>query len=122
MIGDDMKKGFTLVELLGVLIILSVLALLIVPNVSKYINNFRVESYEQQITSIEMAAKNWAVDNLGELPNSEGDFITITIAKLQEENYLEKNLKNPQTGKNFDTNMEIKITCLGKGYDYEVLD
>ena len=117
-----MKRGFTLVELLGVLIIISVLALLIVPNVSKYINSFRLDSYNKQIASIEMAAKNWAVDNPGELPFSEGAFITITIAKLQEENYLDKNLKNPQTGEIFDESIEIKITKVGKTYDYEVLD
>ena len=117
-----MKRGFTLVELLGVLIILSILTLLIVPNISKYITSFQKESYEQQIASIEVAAKNWGVDHVSELPKDEGDFIIITIATLKQENYLEAELKNPQTGENFDENIEIRITKQGKNFHYEVLD
>ena len=116
------NRGFTLVELLGVLMILAILALLIVPNVSRYITSFRTDSYEHQIASIEMAAKNWVVDNPEELPINDGDFITITIARLKEENYLGEDLKNPKTGEDFAETMEIKITKNGKSYDCVVLD
>lgn len=116
------NKGFTLVELLGVLVILTILTMLIVPNVSQYLSKFKGDSYEKQIESIELAAKNWASDHGYDLPTTEGDSIRVNLINLKEGGYLDLNIKNPQTGEKFSDDLEVKITRVGKNYTYEVLD
>ena len=44
-----MKKGFTLIELLAVIIIIGILSMLIIPNVSRYIDNSKKETYKNAI-------------------------------------------------------------------------
>lgn len=57
------RKGFTLVELLAVLVILSILALIIIPSVSGTIKQSRESAYEKQIHTLETAAKKWGLEN-----------------------------------------------------------
>jgi len=56
-----MKKsnGFTLVEMLSVLIIMVALALLIVPTVGKYINQSKTTTFNAQINMILNSTQNW---------------------------------------------------------------
>ena len=54
--SDNMnKKAFTLVELIGVLVILSVLVLVAVPSVLKIIKNTKQKTYDSNITMIKTA-------------------------------------------------------------------
>ena len=57
-----MKKAFTLVELLGVIIILGVLALITYPIIYKTIKNSKEEALKQTIKNIEDAAYNYSVE------------------------------------------------------------
>ena len=53
------KNGFTLVEMLSVLVILIMLALLIVPTVGKYINQSKTETFNAQLKSVLSSTQNW---------------------------------------------------------------
>ena len=46
------KKGFTLIEILAVVIILGILMVIVVPNVTRYIENSRKSAYVQTIKDI----------------------------------------------------------------------
>ncbi len=60
------KKGFTLVELLAVIIILGVIALITFPIVDNSIKNSKQAALEQTIDSILESARNYSVEyNLG---------------------------------------------------------
>ena len=53
MVGDMMKeKGLTLVELLGVLIILTIIILVLFPTISTYINNTKEKSFDSEMKII----------------------------------------------------------------------
>ena len=52
-----MKKGFTLVELIATLIVLSIVALIVVPNIYDSIVEYREQLYETQLTAIETSTK-----------------------------------------------------------------
>ena len=60
--GDSclLNNGFTLVELLGVLIVLAVIALITFPIVDSVIKNSREQSYDRTVESIIEAANNYS--------------------------------------------------------------
>ncbi len=114
------RKGFTLIELIGVIVILSLLTLIIVPNVVTYLQQGISDSKEFQSESIVLGAKNWASDHKDELPD-DGDTLNLQFSTLQSGGYIEKNIKDPETGDEIDANaMCVVITNNGKKYNYEV--
>ena len=64
-----MKKAFTLVELIGVLILISVVVLLAIPIIEKELKSGKQKLYDSQITFLQLALKNWATDNPYYLPD-----------------------------------------------------
>ena len=116
------KNGFTLAELLGVVIIIGVLALLLLPTIDKATQENKQGLYETQIKNIETAASMWAIDNRDELPEKEGDSIIIYLWQLKIGGYIDDDIRNPKNGKLFPNDMEIKITKEYNNYDYEVVE
>ena len=57
------KKGFTLVELLAVVVILGVIATIATPIVKKYINDSKLDSAEASLKSVERAANLYFTNN-----------------------------------------------------------
>ena len=133
------NRGFTLVELLATIAILAVVALITVPTISNSINKYKNSLYENQINQILSAAKVWASDNIGILPNDtnseiEIDYtdiqtgnipenykkLTITLSLLQQNGYISKEIKNNKTGELFDENITIDIIKNNSKLDYEI--
>jgi len=131
-----MKKGFTLVELIAVLVILSLISLIAIPTVNNSLKKYKENLYEDAIDNIEQAAKNWGADNIGKLPNSsssateqeypnidtEQDFskLRIRIKHLQEAGYIGTELKNPKKNSNFCNCAFVTITKTNTGYTYSI--
>ncbi len=114
------QKGFTLVELLGVIVILGVLATIIYPIVNKKIHQSKDTLYESQIDTIETGARNWGADHLANLPTTEGATVTITLLELQDLGYVPDKLENPKTGEEFSPNIVITIRMIQNSLEYEV--
>lgn len=114
------KKGFTLIELMGVIIILGVIILIATPAIRKLTSNSKEELYNIQISNIKDGLKNWAVDNSRILPQDEGDNITITLGQLKTGGYVDIELKNPKTNKCFGNDMTLEIKRYQKNYIYTV--
>ena len=58
------RKGFTLIELMGVITILAILAIIIVPLVDKNVKESKENIYAIQIENIRMAGEDYYVDNI----------------------------------------------------------
>lgn len=116
------KRGFTLVELMGVIIILGVIILLAAPAIRNLTAESKNELYEVQINNIKDGLKNWAIDNNKTLPKNEGEVITITLGQLKMGGYVEVELKNPKTNKCFGNDMVLEIRRYQKNYLYTVLE
>lgn len=94
------NKGFTLVEVIAVVVILAVLAMLLVPSVTSFLDKSETDSYKKLKQSILVAAKEFVNDNrynteLECVPDSNaicfGDGVlegNITVKILLEEGYL----------------------------------
>ncbi len=116
------NKGFTLVELLGVIIILSVIALITFVTVSGTIKDSKEQLYDAQIELIIMGAKTWASSNVFKLPENDKESITITLLQLKQSGFVESDITNPITGELFSDNLQIKITKIDNNYKYEVIE
>lgn len=81
------KKGFTLVELIGVVTLLALIALIVYPSINTVIKNSREKAYKDQIEQIVKAAKQWGVDNAEELPDA-GQSKVISTSLLLQEGYI----------------------------------
>ena len=96
------QKGFTLIELLAVITLLGVFALLITPTVFKSINNFNEDSYNSQVSQIELAARNWMNNYLLQSELNGASVIYVTVGQLKQDGYLDKDLTNSYKEMNKD--------------------
>jgi len=97
------NKAFTLVELLGVIIVLSVIAVIIFPIYNESIANSKENLYKEQIKSLENASRRWGVDHSSELPQEEGELCAIGFYHLIEGGYIANNtIVNPKNNQALD--------------------
>lgn len=114
-----MKKGFTLAELLGVIVILSLIALITVPSITDTLQNYKIKLCNTQLEEIISAAKTWGADNLVKLPSSEGQTKTVSLKTLSDYGYIDAVIQNPVTKENFDLETTtVTITKQGKKFVY----
>lgn len=59
-----MKDGFTLIEILAIIILLSVLALVTYPIINGVINDSRKDLYDKQIDELERHTRTWISENV----------------------------------------------------------
>lgn len=121
-----MKKGFTLVELLGVIVILGVIGMITVPLVQRTIIENNQKLCEDQVISFERAARSFANKNVyktEELITNGGGSYNVSLTELQDEGFLpDGNIENPLTGENFNLNTSVKITEAHNQFSYNYSD
>lgn len=111
------EKGFTLVELLGVLVILFVIFLLVFPSVDNIITTGTETVYQTQINKILNAAYDLSLQNTNYLPNR-GEKNYMTLGELKYEGLIDVNIENPETNKKFEDNLVVSIYNVGTNYEY----
>ena len=113
------KEGFTLVDLLGVIVILGIIAVITVPLVQRTILENTEEAYNDQITSFERAAKNYVASDVYSMTNCQTRICTVSLNELQEKGFLPSgNIVNPLTDENFDMENVVDITYDGSNFSY----
>jgi len=115
-----MKKGFTLIEVVTVLVLLAVIGLIVVPTVNLMIKKSTEDLYENQLEEIRLASEKWAYNNLDLLPSEEGKSVTITLLELKRGGYLPPDIKNPKTNEPFSNGTSVVITYKQNDYEYVV--
>ncbi len=116
------NKGLTLVELIAVLVVLTIVGAIAVPNVIKKINEYYEQMYQDQIAIIEAAANTWAADHTDVLPTDVGDIYKITYQSLQEGGYLDSDFKSVMENQPFSPTSYVEIRCtlsMETNYQYE---
>lgn len=118
------KKGFTLIEILAVVVIIGTLMLLIIPVAIGVIDDAKQSTYNSQTKSIENAARSYIAEygiTISSLDNTNGT-TTLTLRQLVEEGYLDLPIKNAKTNQDYDLDTTtILVTKLAnKNYSYVV--
>lgn len=121
---DDMKKtikkkkAFTLVELMGVLVIIGVLSAILIPVISNVLKENKEKAYQGQLQNIVLSAKNFVSDNMFLMPETEGDSISLTLGQLKKSGYAEKSIINPKTKQEISNCLQIEVKKANNNFDY----
>ncbi len=113
------KKGFTLVELLAVIVLLGVLIAIAVPSVLGISKKIKENMYDAKLKTIEVAAEAWADDNKSKCDSLK----TMSISQLIGEGYLKAddksgNILNPKDNvkiQNDSINKYVDVDSICKG-------
>ena len=87
------NKGFTLAELIGVIVVLALISLVTIPAVSNTLKANRIKLCKTQISNIIAAAKSYGADNLFSLDTISG----VSLETLIKYGYIDDKIQNPVT-------------------------
>ncbi len=72
----DLKRGFTLVEVILVVAIITILSAIAVPQVGKYLNKANRSKVIGAVAELNNASTSWSIDHGGDTPTSLQDVLT----------------------------------------------
>lgn len=116
------NKGFTFIEILGVITLLALLSTIIILSVNKTLKDSKETLYQTQIEEIKSAASMWRTDNIEIIPDN--DYYIVSLQQLKDEGYIKNDIINPKTKEEFDkgTLINIGINNISLNTEYEKLD
>ena len=101
------NKGFTLVELLAVVVILGIIITISIPAVSKWIEKSKMESKESQKNTLVMATESYAQANQKVLPKGIGQKTKVSAEDLKNAKYLKEDLVDADKNSCMNSYVEI---------------
>ena len=118
------NKGFTLVEILGVMTLLGIIFALIYPNVMHMMDQAKQNEYEDYQDNIFLAAEAYVNAN-SELSSrlvAEGNQVIITYSDLLQNGYLSTKIVEPDSGKTVADlpTKTVTITVKNKKFVYSI--
>ena len=77
------KNGFTLAELMAVLILIAVMGMIVIPIVENSINSGKDDLYISQIDSVKASLKKYAIEEINPKIRNAGDDIYLSLYQLK---------------------------------------
>ena len=87
------QKGFTLIEIIGVVVILSLLLILTVPSLTKTLKRNEQNKYNDYIDNLKIAAENYVVNKLKEGVMIDDVLVKASRVKLKNNDWKYKKFK-----------------------------
>ena len=115
-----MKKGFTLVELIGVVIILALIALLAFPPILNSIRKTKSELSDASKEILYNAANLYVSENLNDFPKRNGNTFCVTLNTLSSKEYLPTKVYDSITGEEISQDSLIEIKVENDSYTYNM--
>jgi general secretion pathway protein G len=115
------STGFSLIELLIVLLISGLMSSVVIPNYTKVFNAAKKNTIKQQLSSIQLGLETYFLEN-GNYPSNISS-IEELLATLKTNNILKKDLINPFTSKPFsskDSSGKIIVTLSPSQNEYSL--
>lgn len=127
------NKGFTMIELLAVLAIMALLAIVVVPNINEMRQTTLKQTYDSKVKQVNVAAKEWAGDNLISVPSNvsreytnqtecDSDCVCVSVNELIHSGYLAGDKNQKKTLTNPLTNEEMNNLLVCVRYDTNDID
>ncbi len=109
------KKGFTLVEMLGVMALLAIIFALLYPNVMHMLENGKNVDYEEYKDNVFLATEAYITSSYNPTPlTNVGDTTSVEYKTLLNNGFLSSKVVNPKTGDTVATEAgngrKVKVT------------
>ena len=118
------RNGFTLVELLAVIVILAIVLIIAVPGVLSIINKTKQKAYDMQLDMIEEAGRLYMTEfgkSVTWTDASVGKMTYVSEDELKHTGYLDKKIEDPRNKKEI-TDFAVKVTRdVNQKTSYEVI-
>ena len=114
------KNGFTLIEVIVSLALLSLIGVAVGISLNKIFKNQEIKSYNEYLEKVKSSAilfSNNTPDIMNEL-NSNYSYKVVTIKELVDKGYINKNLTNPETKEKINQEDSVRIYY---NEDYEMM-
>ena len=108
-LGDDMKKGFTLIEVIAVILLIGLLVVFAIPAVVNQVGK-KSEEVDQVTEEIIYSATELYMNHKNIIISESETYCEITLQELINEGYLDKSSATYASGNEIPTNRIIKIT------------
>ncbi len=115
-----MRKGFTLTELLAVIVFIALISLITIPLVSNEIKKSREDSYIEQVDTVKMAAQVFYGNSNFILKIDED--LKVNLYTLKQEKLIDYNFIDPIEGKNFANDSYVLIRNENGAIVYEFIN
>lgn len=115
--GVKKKKGFTVVELLATLAILSMLLVIAVPSFLGVYNKFSNNYYKTVEGNVKVASSDYFTDNKKLIPMYVGEISQVDGTKLEKYGYLNDKVKGRNDSESCETYARVYKEAKGK-YNY----
>ena len=114
------RKGFTIIEVLGVLIIMGVLLLITIPTIDSILLKQRKKLYNEHLIEVKDALKLWGDVNADKLPVDKDNPTSVTLKDLKLAGFIKDEFINPITDKCYSNDNTFTITINKTMYVYNV--
>lgn len=111
------NKGFTLAEVLGVIVLLSLLAAISFSGITNRLNNSKQEISEAQETLILNSAELYVNENRLIYEKKEGNVYCILVESLIEQEYLSSPILDI-SGEEIDYKTKVKVVYLNDKFQF----
>ena len=114
------KKGFTLVELIGVVIILALISLLAFPTILNSIRNTKSQLSAVSKEILYSAASSYVSNNLNDFPKKNGNTFCVTLESLVQNEYLPTKVYDSVTGEEIPLSNIIEVKYEQDRFNYNI--
>ena len=115
-----LTKGFTLIELIGVVIILGLIGLLSFPTILNTIRNTKGKISEASKEVLYNATSSYITDNLNVFPKINGNIYCITLDVLAKEDYLPTKVYDAISGDEIPLTNIVEVKYEQDRYNYNL--
>ena len=115
------KKGFTLAELLGVIVILGLIVLVAFPAILDTIKSNKDNISDATAKIIISGANLYVNNNLNTFEPIEDQKYCIKIQTLIDDEKIPENIIDPDTNEKLDSNRYVKVVFKNNKYNYTIV-
>lgn len=116
------KKGFTLVEMIAVVMILAIIVVLAVPPILQWIRSTKNEISDAMKKIIVSASDLYMDNDKNNYIRYNGNRYCITLRQLVESEKLTSPIYDPTTGDEISQDKFVKVDIFDNEYSYEIVD
>lgn len=117
------SRGFTLIEIIGVITVLSIILVFSVPALTKTLKVNEQKKYDDYIDNLKIVTENYVVGKLkeGQFFEDSKDYNYVSLGNLIDSGYIKNTITNPENDKELSRDTRIKVYKEADGtYSYDV--